>query len=469
VITVVGLSHRSAPIEIREQVAFPHDQVPQLLQECVAQPDIAEAMLLSTCNRVEIFAAGPPELGTDLARVARASQQVLQERAPGVAPYTYQHLAAEAVRHVFRVAASLDSMVLGEPQILGQLKCAFDVARDAGTLGTRLHRTIPRAIRAAKRVRSETALGRGQVSMPGVAMDLAKRIFGELSGSTAVLIGSGEIADAVARLLAAEHARLLVVGRDSVRVAQIADRVGGVPRHLRDLDSVLAEADVVVSSTSAPGFVVSLESVARLHRARRGRSLFFIDLAVPRDVDPRIGDLDRMFVYNVDDFAKIVEEAYSTRRREAKLAERIVAAEAEGFDRWLDASEQVTPAIVALRSQFDRVLSEEIDRTLKGRLRHLGSEERAALDKLREAAVNKLLHGPTVRLRDGFSVGRRGPQHRAAPGGPGRSVRGRTRVVPEQPARFAARQPGAADADSQGAQWRGARVGSVRRRRDPRC
>ena len=297
------------------------------------------------------------------------------------------------------MAASLDSLVLGEPQILGQLKQAFELARRTGTIGARLSRTMPRAIRAAKRVRTETSVGAGQVSVPSVAVDLARQIFGELEQHTAVLVGSGEIAETVARLLASERVELLVVGRDEARVGELTARVGGLPRLFADLDQALLEADVVITSTSAPHYVVDQRRMQAVHRARRGRSLFFIDLAVPRDVDPRIGDLDRVFVYNIDDFSRLVAESFSTRRREAELAEQIVAREAEGFDRWLDATEQVTPAVVTLRSRFEQVLTEELERSLRGRLKHLGQEERRALAKMSEAVLNKLLHAPTTRLR----------------------------------------------------------------------
>jgi glutamyl-tRNA reductase len=398
-IVVVGLSHRSAPIEVRERLAVSHAAAPDLLRELVNHPAIAEALLLSTCNRVEVVAAGPAVGGSDLAQVAHAALQFLEARALGVSRHVYRHLGVDAVRHLFRVAASLDSLVLGEPQVLGQLKCAFDVARSAHTLGPRLNRVIPRAIRAAKRVRTETSIGAGQVSVPSVAVDLARQIFGELRGQTALLIGSGEMAETVARLLAHDHARLLVAARDRDRARELATRVGGEASALRQLEALLLDADVVITSTSASRAVVTYEQVVATHRARRGRSLFFIDLAVPRDVDPRVGELDRVFVYNIDDFSRVVAQSFSSRQQEAQHAERIVAEEAEGCDRWLDATEQVTPAIVALRSHFEAVLREQLERSLRGRLKHLGAQERAALGKMCEAAVKKLLHTPTVRLR----------------------------------------------------------------------
>ncbi len=398
-IVVVGLSHRSAPIEVRERLALPREEVTAVLRELMDHPAVAEVMVLSTCNRVEVVAAGTEPRGADLSAVADAAVAALEARAPGISAHAYRHLGADAVQHLFRVASSLDSLVLGEPQILGQLKQSFELARETGTVGIRLNRTIPRAIRAAKRVRTETSVGSGQVSVPSVAVDLATQIFGELRGRTAALVGAGEMAETVARLLVAENVRLLVVGRDPVKVAELTDRIGGEPRGFDQLQPALQAADVVITSTSAPTYVVPHELVAAGHRARRGRSLFFIDLAVPRDVDPRVSDLDRVFAYNIDDFSRVVEETFSQRRREAEQAEQIVQSEAEGFDRWLGATEQVTPAIVALRSKFESVLVEELDRTLRSRLKHLSDEDRVALEKMREAAVNKLLHSATVNLR----------------------------------------------------------------------
>ena len=399
-IAVVGLSHRSAPIEVRERLAIRKERVPQLLRELTAKPAIGEALLLSTCNRVEVVAAPPPARGNDLDAVAEATLECLEAHAPGISQHTYSHTGACGVRHLFRVAASLDSLVLGESQILGQLKDAFQVARRTDSVGSRLNRTIPRAIRAAKRVRTETAIGCGQVSVPTVSVDLARQIFGELAGCTAVLVGAGEMAEAVARLLASEQVRLLVVGRNEPCICQLAAKVGGHPRRADQLDQVLTEADVVITGTSAPGYVVEYERVRDLHRTRRGRSLFFIDLAVPRDVDPRVDRLDRVFVYNIDDFSKVVAHSFSSRQREAMQAEQIVAQEAEGFDRWLDAAEQITPAIVSLRARFSQVLYEELERSLRSRLKHLGPDERAALHRMLDAALNKILHAPTVRVRE---------------------------------------------------------------------
>lgn len=397
-IVVVGVSHQLAPIEVREQLALSKQAAAPFLKGLIAGSIVREAMVLSTCNRVELIAAGESGAKECLERVAAACASELTVRAPAAASYVYRYQGAVAVKHLFRVASSLDSMVLGEPQILGQLKQAFDAACKVGTVGSALHRAIPRALRAAKRVRSETTIGAGQVSVPSVAIDLAMQIFGELSGKTALLVGSGDMGQTVARLLAGAGATIQVLGRNQATVAEVARAVGGQPRALADLKASLVEADVVVTSTSAPHAIVTHELVASVRRSRRGRSLFFIDLAVPRDVEPKVGELDGVFLYNVDDLSQIVAESLASRQRERDAAELIVAQAAEGYERWAEA-EQVTPVIKALRSRFMQVMQAELERSLRGRLKALGPAEREALEKMIDASINKILHEPSSALR----------------------------------------------------------------------
>jgi glutamyl-tRNA reductase len=398
VIVVVGLSHRTAPIAVREQLVLDSAGLPDFLRGLVQRPEVGEALLVSTCNRVELVAAGRAGFDSDLVQVAKACVEALAVHAPGIGAHLYSHVGGAAVRHLFRVAASLDSMVLGEPQILGQVKDAYEVARKAGTVGSVLHRTLPRAIRAAKRVRTETAIGNGQVSVPSVAVDLTRSIFGDLSGHKALLVGSGEMAEAVARLLKVGGASMVVVGRTLSRAEELAAAVGGSARPWEALQQSLVEADVVVTSTSAPHHVIDYDMVAAARKSRRGRNQFFIDLAVPRDVDPRIDKLDGEFLYNIDDLSKVVSESLSTRSREAASAEAIVGREAEGYDRWADA-EQATPTIVALRARISASFEEELSRSFRGKLKHLSADDRAALGKMMESAVNRVLHQPTIRLR----------------------------------------------------------------------
>jgi glutamyl-tRNA reductase len=398
-IAVVGLSHRTAPIAVREKLAIPSEDVPAVLAQLLACPAIAEAMLISTCNRVEVVVAARAGKKADLRAVAEQAKGVLLTRAPNAGAHLYAHAGQDAVKHVFRVAASLDSLVVGESQILGQVKEAFEIARKAGTVGPALNRGVARAIHTAKLVRTQTAIGTGQVSVPTVAVDLAAQIFGDLRGHTVVLVGAGEMAENVARLLRGAGAALFVVGRTFERARELAERVDAEPRAWSELAATLVKADVVITSTSAPTHVISYEDVAKLRRSRRGRSLFFIDLAVPRDVEPRVDSLDGTFLYNIDDFSRIVAESLSSRQKEAARAEELVLHEVEGYGRWAE-SELATPTIVALRRRFGGTLQAELDRSLKGKLKHLGEDDRAALNKMMEAALNKMLHLPTVRLRE---------------------------------------------------------------------
>ncbi|HKY38267.1 MAG TPA: glutamyl-tRNA reductase [Polyangiaceae bacterium] len=405
-IVVVGLSHRTAPIAVREAIALPAEVVPELLGELCAGPTVGEAMVVSTCNRVELVAAGKTP-DADLVALGATCAEALCRRAPAIRDHLYSLAGGAAVRHLFRVAASLDSLVLGEPQILGQLKQAYEISRERRVLGPILNRTLPRAIRVAKRVRSETSIGSGQISVPSVAVDLARQIFGEFTGRFVLLIGSGEMAETAAKQLRGAGARIVVVGRNLQRAQEVAHAVDGEGRGWDKLTATLAEADVVITSTSAKGFVIDYDTVAAARKRRRGQSQFLIDLAVPRDIDPRAEKLDGVFLYNVDDLTAQVQETLSARSREAERAEAIVVAEAIGYDRWADA-EQATPTIVALRGRLRAALELELNRSLKGRLKHLAEEDRSALGKMVDASINRLLHGPTQRLRQ--SAAARSPE-----------------------------------------------------------
>lgn len=396
-IGIVGLSHATAPIEIRERIAIPRDEVPRVLERLVALPEVGEAMVVSTCNRVEVVVA--PGGGADTEVALARARELLLARAPEVGGHLFVHVGTAALRHLFRVAASLDSLVLGEPQILGQVKSALATARRVGTVGPRIDRAVARAIRAAKRVRTETALGAGQVGVPSVALDLARQIFDSLAGRTVVLVGAGEMAECVARLLRSEQARVLVVGRHAERVAEVACSVGGEPRPWAALGPSLVEADVVIASTASARPVVDLDLVSATRRQRRGRSQFFIDLAVPRAVAPEVDRLDGVFCYNVDDFARLVADSRRGRVREADAAEQIVREEVERLGRWF-VGERATPVSVALRRRVRQALEFELVRSLTGRLKHLGPEERHQLEVMLHAATKKICHAPTRKLRE---------------------------------------------------------------------
>ncbi|AUX40738.1 glutamyl-tRNA reductase [Sorangium cellulosum] len=410
----VGLSHKTAPIEVRERLAIGRDRLPEVLTRLTAQPAIGEAVVLSTCNRVEVYASPRAPGAARAGSVPPASpeeEHSLQNEAlhavasvlvgiggDAVRGHLAGRLGSEAVRHLFRVAASLDSMVVGEPQILGQLKEAIEIAREARTLGGRLGRAVHRAIKVGKRVRTETAIGAGQVSVSSVAIDLARQIFADLAGHTALLVGAGEMAEAASKLLVRAGARLLVVNRSPERAAALAREVGGEPRPWADLERAVVDADIVVSSTSSPTYVITLDLVRRARKARKGRSLFLIDIAVPRDIDPAVNKLDNVYLYDVDDLTQIVAQSMEGRVAEAARAEAIVLEEAQAFEAWT-LERALTPTIVGLRARTRSILAAEVERSLAGKLRHLGPAERQALAVMVDAATNKLLHVPTTRLR----------------------------------------------------------------------
>ncbi len=407
-ILVVGLSHRTAPVEVRERFAAAADALPHVLARLSARQELAEVMFLSTCNRVEVFAR--PRVTTEEGRASalKAVREELAEQArvpdAELVSVLYEKENDEAVRHIFRVAASLDSMVLGEPQILGQVKSAYDAAMIAGTLKSHLGRCVHRAFTVAKRVRTETALGSGTVSISSVAVDLARRIFGDLSQRTVLLIGAGEMAEAAARSLGKTARAVRVCNRSLERAEAIASQLGGAASPLTALEQELEQADVVVASTASPTFVVTREMVKRVMKQRKGRTLFFVDIAVPRNVDPAAHGIDNVYVFDVDDLEQQVAQGLEARKGEADAAEKIVAHELTQFLAWARGLD-VQPAIVALRARTKGVLTAELERSFSGKLKHLGDTERAALTQMVESATNKLLHSPMTRLRTAAADG----------------------------------------------------------------
>ncbi|MBI4700449.1 MAG: glutamyl-tRNA reductase [Deltaproteobacteria bacterium] len=396
---VVGLSHRSAPIEIRERLALPSEAVQETLRRLAARPSVGEALLLSTCNRVEIYAA-PRAPEADLALLERSVVDLLADvGGQEIRAYLRRAAGREAARHLFRVAASLDSLVVGEPQILGQVKEARRQAERAGTLGPELGAAVRRAVGVAKRVRSETAIGAGQVSVPTVAVDLARQIFGELAGRCALLVGAGKMAETAAKQLRAAGALLLVVNRSPERAAQLAQAVGGEQRDFSELDRCLTRADVVVSSTASPAPIITKQRLRAVSKARRGRSLFLVDIAVPRDVEPAVNELDNVYLYDIDDLSVAVAGAQRGREAEAERAEEIVQVEVEAYVR-RRAELGMKPVIVSLRERTRQVLHAELERSMRGKLQHLAGADREALATMIEAALNKLLHAPSTRLKE---------------------------------------------------------------------
>lgn len=388
---LVGLSHRTAPIDVREQVAVTESVLPETLQQLARLPGVEETFVVSTCNRVEVYAAARQ---ADVA--APQIRTFLSGGRPEIDRHLYEERGLEAVRHLFRVCSSLDSMVVGEPQILGQVKDAFAAAEAAGTVRGLLARTAKRAFGVAKRVRTETGIGKAAVSMSFAAVDLARKILGSLDGHTVLLIGAGKMSALAARhLVAAGCRQVLVINRSPERAAALAAEVGGEAIPWSDLQQALARADVVVCSTAAPHFVVTKDLAQAARKARKHRPLFFVDLAVPRDVDPAINQLHGIYVYDVDDLSAVVEENRKAREGEAHKAEGIVAAEAEAF--LAAARSEAGPLIRELRAKAEASARIEVERTLS---RGEWTEaQRRSVEAMARALVNKLLHEPTVRIR----------------------------------------------------------------------
>jgi glutamyl-tRNA reductase len=395
-IVVVGLSHRTAPVELREQLAVPLDSLGATAKEIAALPGVREAMLVATCNRVEAYVAC--ESAT---RSVEALRGFFAGRAPGsaVGDCLYEYADESAVRHVFRVASSLDSMVVGEPQILGQVKEAYAAADSAGALGPTLRRAISRAFSAAKRVRTETGIATGRVSVASVAVDLATQIFGTLAARRVLLLGAGKMALGAARALVVQGAKLSIANRSYEKAAELARARAADAHPLEDLPLLLTAADVVVCSTGASRYVLTVEDAKAAMKVRRGRPLFVVDIAVPRNVDPRINDLDGVYLYDVDDLEREVARALSLRGGSLQQAEKIVDEELTAFERDRRTQAGAGPTIAALREHFRSTMRAELERSLSTKLKHLGDAERAALEAALDAAVNKLLHAPTVALR----------------------------------------------------------------------
>jgi glutamyl-tRNA reductase len=389
---VVGLSHRTAPVEVRERVAFSEEALPQALKQAVTLPGVGEAMIVSTCNRVELYA------GVEIPDAAEALGRFLIEQralADGLRAHLYNHDGEAALLHLFRVASSLDSMVLGEPQILGQVKEAFALANGEGTVGPLLGKALPRAFAVAKRVRSETDIARSSASIASAAVDLAQQIFGKLDGKQVLVVGAGKMGALSARHLQASGIKdLIVVNRTRARADALAAQLGGMSAPWEDLDALLARVDIVLCSTGASQPIITRARVEKVKKARRGRWLFFIDIAVPRDVETSVGQLDNVYLYDVDALEEVVARNRAGRAKEADQAESMVREEVRRFVA-LEKTAGVVPVIKAVRAHFHAVALAEAERTLA----RMGDKDRAHITALAEAIANKLLHPALTALK----------------------------------------------------------------------
>jgi len=398
---VVGISWRTAPVAVREKLAFRDDELGGALQAMTAELPVAEALLVSTCNRVEVYGVARP--GADATGPVRTFLATQRGLVPtDVADVLYDHRGAAAVRHVFTVASALDSLVLGEAQILGQLKAAYGVAAGAGTSGPLLGRCLERAFGVAKRVRTETSIARGAANVSTVAVDLAKRVFGDLAGKSVLVVGAGKMSTLAARHLYASGAeRIIVTNRSPEKADALAAEIDGTARPWDQLERLLVDADVVISSTGARQPILTRALFKKVTKARRWRQLVVIDIAVPRDAEPAIGEFDGVYVFDIDDLEKVVAANLAERARSAEHAARIVDHEAGQFEHWMR-SQGVVPTIRALREGFARVADAELQKTLEAldRREHSPAQQREAIQRLVQRVVNKLLHQPTIALRE---------------------------------------------------------------------
>ncbi len=393
-LVLIGVNHRTAPVEVREHFAIPESRLPEAVKTLTRCAGVEEGMIVSTCNRVEILARTTDGL-TGLDEFFHEFYGV------DLAPYRqhlYEYREREAVRHVFRVTSSLDSMVVGEPQILGQVKEAYATARAVGGVNSQLDALLSRAFAVAKRVRNETAVATSAVSVASVAVDLAKKIFGNLQGKSVYLVGAGKMCELAARHLLAHGAgQIYVSNRTFERAEALAKKFNGEALPFDQLYDTVPRADIVISSTGAPHAIFRKEHGEKFLSKRRNRPMFFIDIAVPRDVDPDMNKLDGIFVYDIDDLQQVVSSHVSDRRVEADRAEAIVQLEVDKFQARLQTLD-VVPTIVSLQEHLETVRQAEIDR-VRGRLGTLSPEQELAVEALTRGIVNKIMHTPITTLK----------------------------------------------------------------------
>ena len=394
---ILGLNHKTAPIEIRERLAFQESEMEKALSQIHSLPSFKENMILSTCNRVEIYAISrePEKAIRELKNfLSRYHELPLKEFEKSL----YLLIGEEAVRHIFQVASSLDSMVVGEPQILGQIKSAYAMATESRTSGIILHRLLHRAFHVAKRVRTETRIGDSAVSVSSVAVELAERIFGSLEQRVVLLIGAGEMCELAARhLVAGGVEKILVTNRTYDRAVTLAQEIKGETIRFEEMALGLKRADIVISATDSSQHLIRHDQIVKVMKERKQKPIFFIDIADPRDVEPSVGDIENVYLYNIDDLQKVANENMKDREKEARKAEVIVQEEVSKFVHWYQSLE-ITPTIIALKKKFEEIRKRELEKMFSFHP-HLSEKERQSLEALTSAIVNKILHDPLTRLK----------------------------------------------------------------------
>ena len=396
-VLLLGLSHKTAPIEVRERLALPEQAGGELAGELAQRRGISEAMVLSTCNRVEFLVRG--DAGHDPSEevhsfLAETPRLKIEE----AAPFLYRYLDRDAIRHLFRVASSLDSMVVGEPQILGQVKQAYAAAKASGAVRGELDLIVNNAFRVARRVRNETGIGHLAVSISYVAVELARKIFGDLKGLSILLIGAGKMSELGAKHLQnAGASQILVTNRTYQRAVEMARGFSSTAVPFDRLLEVLTQVDIVISSTGSPSFILNKKTAQGVIAARKNKPIFFVDIAVPRDIDPEVNSIDNMFVYDIDDLRQVADDNLRQRQREADQAERIIEEEVAKMVHRLKTHE-VAPTIVSLQSELDDLRRAEIER-FRSKLGTLDPQQEKALEALTRSIVNKIAHPPITEMK----------------------------------------------------------------------
>ena len=395
-ILLVGMSHKTAPVELREKLSMPEESLPSLLEDLKGDV-IPECVILSTCNRVEIFAySEKTDEGIQAIKEFLSSKH--ETDLATLEPHLYIQEGDEAIRHVFEVASSLDSMIVGEPQILGQIKNAYTIASENNSTGLVLNRLMHKAFSVAKRVKTETKISQNAVSISYAAVELAKKIFEDLSEKTVMLVGAGEMCELAARHLMNNGAKaILVTNRTYSRAVELAQEFNGSAIRFEDFIGSLIRTDIIISSTGSPHYILHHQDVKEVLHQRRNKPILMIDIAVPRDLDPEIDKIDNVYLYDIDDLQSVVETNLDERGKEAGKAYEIVTHEVETFRRWMT-SLDVTPMIVSLRERFENVRKEELEKTLP-RLNGMSDKEKKDIEAMAMAMINKLLHGPLQALK----------------------------------------------------------------------
>jgi len=397
-IVIIGLSHKTAPVEIREKLAFAPTAMERPLRQMLELSTITEGLIISTCNRVELCAV-TKEPDAAIAELRRFLAEYHEVTAEEINENLFDYQGEEAIRHLFRVSSSLDSMVLGEPQILGQIKTAYGYAAEFKTAGLILNRFLHKAFSVAKRVRTETAIASNAVSVSFAAVELARKIFDRLDNKGVMIIGAGEMCELAARHFVANGiSKVLVTNRTFERAEKMAAEFDGKAVPFDSFVDHLAEVDIIMTSTGAPNFILGKRQMEEVLKRRKNRPMFLIDIAVPRDIDPKVNDISNTYLYDVDDLQGVVQANLKERQKEAGKAEAIVEQEIGQFHLWLGNLE-VKPTVIALRRKLDEIRQQELEKTF-GNLKDLSGKQRKSIEAMAGAIINKILHKPTAILKN---------------------------------------------------------------------